>query len=51
MMKTEWRGFKGNLWQSEVNLVTSFRTTTLATTAMSRSWQNLLRQPTPFGEC
>mgnify|MGYP000015434093 CR=1 FL=1 len=20
MMKTEWRGFKGNLWQSEVNL-------------------------------
>ena len=20
MMKTEWRGFKGNMWQSEVNL-------------------------------
>ena len=20
MMKTEWRGFKGNQWQSEVNL-------------------------------
>ena len=51
MMKIEWRGFKGNQWQSEVNLRDFVQNNYTSYDGDESFWQNLLRLPTPFGVC
>ncbi len=48
-LATAWEGFTKGDWQNEVNVVTSFRKTTLRTRVTSPSWLALLKRPPPCG--
>ena len=51
MMKTEWRGFKGNMWQSEVNLRDFIQNNYTSYDGDESFLADLLRLPIPFGVC
>lgn len=48
-LATAWEGFTKGDWQNEVNVLTSFRKTTLRTRVTSPSWLALLKRPPPCG--